>query len=130
MFEVRGCLGCAIDDLLKESTILRMKTSHQHVQCRLPGTLVLEDAISFVCPDIFSRIRIPPEAACVTESLGFGQVSFAPAKLLSKSLVLRDIYGVANDSFQHPVFYNRGTDAANMSDFAVRSRKSFGDITS
>ena len=53
-----------------------------------------------------------------------------PAKLLSKSLVLRDIYGVANDSFQHPVFYNRGTDAANMSDFAVRSRNAFGDITS
>ena len=72
----------------------------------------------------------PPETACVTQPLGFRQIGFATAQLLSKTLVLRHIYGVAYDSFQNPVFYNRGTDATNMLNFTVRPHNALGDITS
>src|ERR1700733_1788098 len=82
LFEFSGCLGCALDDLLKEGPILRMNRLHNHVQGRLRAAVILEDAIGFVRPDNLSRIRIPPEAAGVTESLSFGQVGFAPLRLL------------------------------------------------
>jgi hypothetical protein len=57
----------------------------------------------------------------VDQPLGFRQIGFATLEFLSKDLVLGHINGAAYDSFQSPVFYNRGTDATDMSEFAVNS---------
>jgi hypothetical protein len=103
MFKVSAGLGCAIDDLLNERPILRMSSLDHQVQGRLGGTIVLKDAISFVCPDKLSRIRVPPEAAGVTESLGFRQVGFAPPEFPSEKLVLGDVNGVAYEPLQCPI---------------------------
>ncbi len=44
--------------------------------------------------------------------------------------MLRYVDGAAYDSFQSPVFYNRGTDATDMPEFAVGSHDTLSDIAS
>jgi hypothetical protein len=76
MFEVSAILQSAIDDLLKEVAILRMKTLHQQVQGWLLSTMNFEDAVGFVRPNNLSITRLPHETPGVTESLGFGQMVY------------------------------------------------------
>src|SRR6266699_202117 len=109
-------------------TILGMNAFHDHVKRDHGRRIVFEDTIGFIRPDMLSTAWSPTKAACVTQPLGFRQIGFATPEFLRQEFVLRNIYGVAYDSFQNPLFYNRGTDATNMPDFAVRSHNALGDI--
>ena len=78
-----------------------------------------EDSESLLGPEVFVRGNIPAEAACVTESLRFRKIRFAPAEFLGEEFVRRNVYGAANVLFQALVFESRSTDAANVSDLTI-----------
>ena len=107
-----------------------MNAFHDHVKRDLGRRIVFEDTVGFIRPDILSAAWSPTEAACVTQPLGFRQIGFATPEFLRQEFVLRNVYGAAYDSLQSPIFYNRGTDATNMPEFAVRSHNTLGDIAS
>lgn len=48
MLEVGAGLGCALNHLLSERPVLGMYALREHIQGRLLGTLVLEDAVGFI----------------------------------------------------------------------------------
>src|SRR3984957_12795388 len=117
-------------DLKHQIPVFGMNPFHDHVKRDLGRRIIFEDAVGFIRPDILSAAWFPTKAACVTQPLGFRQIGFATPEFLSKDLVLGHINGAAYDSFQSPVFYNRGSDATDMSEFAVRSHNTLGDIAS
>src|SRR3984893_15093301 len=117
-------------ELKHQITILRVNAFHDHIKRDLGRRIVFEDAVGFIRPDMLFAAWSPTKAACVTQPLGFRQIGFATPEFLSKDLVLGNVYSAAYDSFQSPVHYNRGTDATNMPEFAVRSHNTLGDIAS
>jgi hypothetical protein len=55
----------------------------------------LTDSEGLVAPEEFSAGDLPAEIACVTESLSFGQLRFAPSELLSLEFVLHENHSSA-----------------------------------
>src|ERR1700730_10719905 len=78
MLEVLAGPRHALSDLMCRKPILGIDTLHHHVQGRLLGAIVFEDAVGFVRPHNLSGVWSPTETARVTEPLSFGQISFAP----------------------------------------------------
>src|ERR1700721_3699194 len=86
------------------------------------------NAINFFRPEQGAVTQVPCPTARVAEPLGFRQVRFAAAELFSQDLVLRDVYGTANELFQALVFDDRNTDAANVPDFTIGTHDALGSI--
>src|ERR1700720_2362434 len=82
----------------------------------------------FLCPDNLARVRFPPEAACVAESLGFCQIGLPPPEFPGHELVLRNVQGAANILLQALLFEDRNPDAANVSDLAIGPHDALGGI--
>src|SRR5690349_15694002 len=77
MVDVRAA-GCAVDHPLCMRPVIRMYALKHHIQRWFLRAVVPENPKGFLCPDNLARIRIPPEAACVAEALGFCQIRLAP----------------------------------------------------
>jgi hypothetical protein len=55
------------------------------------GVVVFENAIGFVRPHDLSGTRFPPEAARMTEGLGFGQIRVASPDSLFRNFTFRNV---------------------------------------
>src|SRR5712671_6134262 len=91
VFEVYAARGYALDDLLCKRPILRMYALEHHVEVWFLGAVVFENTIGLVRPNDLSGIRFPPEAACLTQSLGFGEIGFASPDRFFRHFAFRDI---------------------------------------
>src|ERR1700739_2729233 len=130
MFEVGASLGCAINVLLCEGPVIGMYALHHHVQNRFRAAIVFEDAIGFLRPDNLSAFGFPAKAACMTEPLRFGQVGFSPSEFLSQKLVLRNVYGCADDSLKLAILNDGITHAANVPKLTAWSHDALDYVTS
>jgi hypothetical protein len=75
-----------------------MPEAQDEFQRRFRRCITLKDSEGLVGPEDLSAGNLPPKAASVTESLGFGQASFAPSEFLSQEFVLHDVHVSADDS--------------------------------
>src|ERR1700722_8823072 len=119
---------CSLDLLLDQFAVLRMKSGESNSQRRLRIRIVLKDSEGLIRPEYLPAGNPPSEAAGVAESLGFGQVGFAPSKLLSQELVLRDVDGAANVLFEVLAVDIRNTDATYVADLAIGSHDALGGV--
>src|SRR5258706_997916 len=69
-----------------------MYALEHHVYGWFLGAIVFENAIGLVGPNDLSGVRFPPEAACMTEPLSFGLISFTAQDGLFRKFTLRDIH--------------------------------------
>src|SRR6266849_8956555 len=76
-----------------------MYALEHHVEVWFPGAVVFENTIGLVRPNDLSGIRFPPEAASLTQSLGFGEIGFASPDSFFRHSTIRDIRDRADDFF-------------------------------
>src|ERR1700691_2151595 len=112
---------CPLDLLLHQFTVLRMNPGECKSQRRLRIGTALKDSKGLVRPEDLSARNLPSEASGVAESLGFGQVGFAPSELLGQEFVLSYIYGAPDALFEALAVDKRDTDASNVTDLAIGS---------
>jgi hypothetical protein len=84
--------------LLQEVAVLWMNPRKDEFHRRFRPCVTLKDSEGLVRPEELSAGNLPPEAACVTKSLSFGQVGFAPSEFLSQEFVLHDAHVSADGS--------------------------------
>src|SRR5277367_2343517 len=68
---------CSLRRLKHKSAILGMNPFYDPVKRYLLRRIVFEYAVGLLRPHNLAGVWCPPETACVTESLGFGQIGFA-----------------------------------------------------
>src|ERR1700722_19861242 len=98
-----------------------MNSGESKSKCRLRIRIALKDSEGLVRPEYLPAGNFPSEAAGVAESLGFGQVGFAPSELLSQELVLSDVDRAADVLFDVLAVDKRNADATNVADLAIGS---------
>src|ERR1700741_4273677 len=76
-----------------------MDAVEHHVEVWCLGPVVFENSIGLVRPHDFAGVRLPPEAARVTERLGFDQVRFASPDGALGNLAFRNVDDCANHLF-------------------------------
>src|ERR1700752_947771 len=86
--------------------------------------------MGFGCPDNFARVRFPTEAACLTKSLGFGQVGFAASQFLSQELVRRDVNSCSDKLLDWPNVSRRAANATYATNLSIRSHDAFCEVES
>src|SRR5882672_9407778 len=106
VFKVLAARRCPLDDLLCKLPILEMYALERHIQGWFLGLVVFENAIGLVRPNDLSIGGIPPEAAGVTESLAFGEISFAAPDSFFCDFTLRNIHDGADNFFDACVVPN------------------------
>src|ERR1700752_4930281 len=86
--------------------------------------------MGFGCPDNFPRVRFPTEAACLTKSLGFGQVGFAASQFLSQELVRGDVNSCSDKLLDWPNVSRRAANATYATNLSIRSHDAFCEVES
>src|ERR1700757_624700 len=122
----RSLDSCSLLDLC---SIVRMNSLQELLPTGtpfLPGKAI--NVIDFFRPEQSAVTQVPCPAARVAQPLGFGQVRFAAAELPGEELVLRDVYGAANELCPALAFDNRNTDAANVADLTIGTHDALGSI--
>src|SRR5580692_6116864 len=97
-------------------------------QRRLRIRIALKDSEGLVRPENLSARNLPSEASGVAESLGFGQVGFAPSELLVQEFVLGNIDGAPDALFDALAVNKRNTDATNVTDVAIGPHNALGGV--
>ncbi len=117
-----------VDLLLHRVAVLRMNSREDKFHRRIHIRIALKDSEGLVRPEYLPAGNLPSQAAGVAESLGFGQVGFAPSELLGQELVLSDVYGAADALFEALAVARRNTDATNIADLAIGSHDALGGV--
>jgi len=78
MFNIKVCLFVArvVESLLHKMSIVGMNSMKYQLKRWHYRWFVFKDVVGFLQPVDFYTRNVPAEAACMTQSLGFGQVSF------------------------------------------------------
>src|SRR5712664_2961187 len=96
--------GCTVHMLLNPGLIFRMNTLKDRFHCRCGGSVVSKDSKGLFRPVHLARREFAAKTACVTESLGFGQISLAPTQFLLRPFTLGDVRDPAH-KFGAPSFF-------------------------
>lgn len=72
--ETLAVTRCSIDLLLHQVAVLRMNSREDKFRRRLRGSIALKDSVGLFGPENLSARNVPAEAACLSESLGLGQL--------------------------------------------------------
>src|ERR1700723_892628 len=119
---------CLLDLLLHHFAVLRVNPGERKSQRRLRTRIALKDSEGLVRPENLSARNLPSEASGVAESLGFGQVGFAPSELLGQEFVLSNIDGAPDALLEALAVNKRDTDASNVTDLAIGSHNALGGV--
>src|SRR6478609_895306 len=93
--EIRGFAGNAIDPPLHVGSILRMGSLYHQIDGNLGCRFAFKNPECFPGPINLSTGNIPAEAACVAQSLRFGQISLTPAQSLLGAAELSSLFRFA-----------------------------------
>src|SRR6266853_2277975 len=89
--QIRRSLGCAVECLLHELSVVGMNSLRYQLRCRLKRLIILKDLVGFFRPEDFSVRNVPAETAGVAQFLRFRQVSFTPPQLFFSPPPLVDV---------------------------------------
>src|SRR5580700_2102879 len=100
-----------------------MYALEHHVEAWSLGAVVFENAIGLVRPHDLSCIRFPPKAACLTQSLGFGEIGFASPDRFFRHFTFRDIRDRADNFVVAGLVSNAMCKIMKMLDRTIRHQQ-------